>query len=97
MVRGKAVNDVQVLPESLHVLAGSQHGSYLRSSKADLGHVVFTQEQVVRCHLARDLDTLLLGGADDQNLIKLEIRSTSYKSKHIVLTVFTKYKREIFK
>lgn len=70
VVCGKAVNDVQVLPESLHVLTGSQHGSDLRSSNADICHVVLTQKQVVRCHLTRHLDTLLLGCADDQNLRK---------------------------
>lgn len=68
MVCGEAVDNVQVLPQRIHVLPGAQHGSHLRSPIADLRQVVVAQEQVVRCHLARHLDALLLGGPDDQDL-----------------------------
>lgn len=70
VVCGEAVDDVQVFPESLHVLSRSQHGSHLRSSVADLCHVVLTKEEVMRCHLTRDLDALLLRRSDDQDLKK---------------------------
>lgn len=68
MVRGKAVDDVQVFPERLHILACAQHGSDLRSSVANLRHVFLTQEEVMRRHLTRNLDALLLGSTDDQDL-----------------------------
>lgn len=70
VVCGKAVDDVQVFPESLHVLVCSQHGSDLRPSIADLWHIFLTEEEMMRCHLTRDLDALLLCCSDDQNLKK---------------------------
>lgn len=72
VVCGKAVDDVQVFPESLHVLICSQHGSDLRSSIADLWHVFLTEEEMMRRHLTRDLDALLFCRSDDQNLKKKE-------------------------
>lgn len=83
VVRGEAVDDVQVLPESLHVLAGPQHGPHLRSAVADLCHVVLAEEEVMRCHLTRDLDALLLRRSDDQDLKKefmkpFSIRNLNY-------------------
>ena len=72
VVCGEAVDDVQVLPQRLHVLECSQHGSDLRSSFADLPNVFLTQEEVMRCHLAGDLDALLLCCSDDQDLEKEE-------------------------
>lgn len=71
MVSGEAVDDVQVLPQRLHVLAGSQHGPHLRPTTADVGHVILAQEEVVRRHLACHLDALLLGRPDDQDLLLL--------------------------
>lgn len=68
VVCGEAVDDVQVLPQGLHVLVCSQHGTDLRSSFADLPHVFLTQEEVMRCHLTGDLDALLLCCSDDQDL-----------------------------
>lgn len=69
VVRGEAVDDVQVLPQRLHVLAGAQHGPHLRPAAADVGHVLLAQEKVVRRHFARHLDALLLGRPDDQDLL----------------------------
>lgn len=68
MVRGEAVNNVQVLPQRLHVLTGAKHGAHLRSAAPQIGHVVFAEEEMVRGHLTRDVDPLLLGGSDDQDL-----------------------------
>lgn len=70
VVGGEAVDDVQVFPESLHVLVGPQHGSDLRSSVADLCHVILAKEEVMRRHLTCDLDALLLRRPDDQDLEK---------------------------
>lgn len=70
VVGGEAVNDVQVFPQSLHVLVGSQHGSDLRSPIADLCHIFLTKEEVMRRHLTCDLDALLLRRSDDQDLKK---------------------------
>lgn len=70
MVCGEAVNDVQVFPESLHVLKCSQRGSDLRSAITDLCHIFLTKEEVMRRHLTRDLDTLLLRCSDYQDLKK---------------------------
>ena len=68
VVGGEAVDDVKVFPEGVHVLAGAKHGPDLRPPVANLGHVLLAQEEVVRRYLARDLDALLLGSADDQDL-----------------------------
>ncbi len=70
VICGKAVDDVQVLPQSLHVLVCSQHGSYLSSSIADRCHVFLTKEEVMRRHLTCDLNALLLRRSDDQDLKK---------------------------
>lgn len=70
VVCGEAVDDVQVLPQSLHVLARPQHGSDLRSPVTDLLHVVLAQEEVMGRHLACDLDALLLRRSDDEDLRK---------------------------
>lgn len=70
VIRGEAVDDVQVLPECLHVLAGSQHGPYLRPSVSDHRHVVLAKKEVMRGHLTCDLDALLLRCSDDQDLKK---------------------------
>lgn len=72
VVCGEAVDDVQVFPQSLHVLVGSQHGSDLRSAVADLRHVFLAEEEVMRSHLACDLDALLLRRSDDEDLKKGE-------------------------
>lgn len=71
MVRGEAVDDVQVLPKRLHVLTGTQHGPHLCPAAANVGHVLLAQEEVVRRHLACHLDSLLLGRPDDQDLLLL--------------------------
>lgn len=68
VVGGKAVDDVQVFPQRLHVLPGSQHGSDLCSPIADVRDVVLAQKEVMRRHLTGDLDALLLGSTDDHNL-----------------------------
>lgn len=70
VVRGKAVDDVQVFPESLHVAARSQHGPDLRSAVSDLRHVFLAEEEVMRGHLACDLDAPLLRCSDDKDLQK---------------------------
>lgn len=68
VVCSKAVDNVQIFPECLHVLACSQHGSNLRSTVADLRHIILAQEEVVRGDLACDLDALLLRSSDYQDL-----------------------------
>ena len=75
MVGGEAVDDVQVFPESLHVLSCSQHGSDLRPSVADVLHVFLAKEEVMRCHLTCDLDAFLLRRSDDQDLKKQKVKS----------------------
>ena len=54
MIGGKAVDDVQVLPESVLVLFGTENRSYLSAPFADPWDVIFTEEQVMRTHFARD-------------------------------------------
>ena len=68
VIGGKAVNDVQVLPESILVLLGAENRSHLRSSLADPRDVILTKEQVMWTHFARDGQTFLLCHTDDGNL-----------------------------
>jgi len=68
VVCGEAVDDVHVFPECLHVLTASQHRSDLRAALTDIRQMFLTQEQVMRRHLASDLDALLLCSSDYQDL-----------------------------
>lgn len=72
MICSEAVDNVQVFPECLHVLAGSQHGTNLRSALTDIPYVLLTQEEVMRSHLTCHLDALLLSCPDYQDLITIE-------------------------
>lgn len=68
MVSGKAVDDVHVLPERLHVLAGAQLRPHGRTALPEAPQVVPAQEEVVRGHLARHRDPPLLGRLDEEDL-----------------------------
>lgn len=58
MIGGETVDHVHVVPESLDVLAVSQHGSHLSLPVADPVQVALGEEQVVRTNLAGHRKTL---------------------------------------
>lgn len=68
MVGGKAVDDVHVVPERLHVLAGAQLRPHGRTALPEAPQVVLAQEEVMRGHLARHRDPPLLGRLDQEDL-----------------------------
>lgn len=68
MVSGEAVDDVHVLPERLHVLAGAQRWPHGCTALPEAPQVVLAQEKVVRGHLARHRDPPLLGRLDEDDL-----------------------------
>lgn len=68
VVRGEAVDGVHVLPESLQVLAGAQCWPHGRPALPEAPQVVPAQEEVVRGHLARHRDPLLLRCLDEEDL-----------------------------
>ena len=68
MIRGKAVDDVQALPEGILVLLGAEHRPHLSSPLANPWDVILTKEEVMRTHLASDGQPLLLGNTDYRNL-----------------------------
>lgn len=72
VICSEAVDNIQVFPERLHVLAGSQHRTNLRSPLTDIWYVLLTQEEVMRSYLTRHLDTLLLSCPDYQDLTAKE-------------------------
>lgn len=72
VICGKAIDDVQVLPECFLVLLGAQHWSHLRSALADAGNIVLTEKQVVGGHLTSDGKSFLFGNADNGNLQQKE-------------------------
>lgn len=65
VVSGEAVDDVKVFPKRLHVLTGTQHGPHLCSPISNFHHIILAEEEVMRRHLARDLDAFLLCRSDD--------------------------------
>lgn len=79
MIGGEAVYNVQVVPQGLHVLSGPQHGTHLPLLVPQPVKVVQTEEQVMRRHLAGNLDAFLLGSLNDQDLKKAK-RSDKWTS-----------------
>ena len=72
MICGKAVDNVQILPESFLVLLRDKNWPHLRSPLTNVRNIIFTEEQVMGTHFTRDRKTLLLGNTDYGNL-KLNI------------------------
>lgn len=68
MIGGKTINDIQIFPQCLHVLSGAQHGPHLSPAITKNRHIVFTQEEVMRCDLACHLNAFLLCSSDDKDL-----------------------------
>lgn len=69
MVSGKAVNDIQVLPEGIHVLPRAQHGAYLHFAQPKCVYIILTQEEVVGGHLTCHLDAFLFSSSDYLDLL----------------------------
>ena len=68
MICGKAVDNVQVLPESLLVLLRYKNWPHLRPPLTNARNVIFTEEQVMGTHFTRDWKTLLFGNTNYSNL-----------------------------
>ena len=68
MVSGKAVDDVDVIPEGVLVVTATQSRAYLTPPTANARDIVLAEEEVVGTHFTRDLQTPLLGKTDYSNL-----------------------------
>lgn len=58
MVSGETINNVQVVPQGLHVFSCRQFWTDLTSSFADTNDVVLGQEQMVGANFASHCQTL---------------------------------------
>ena len=68
MICGKAVDNVQILPESFLVQLRDKNWPHLRPPLTNTRNIIFTEEQVMGTHFTCDRKTLLLGNTDYGNL-----------------------------
>lgn len=68
MISSKAVYDVQVVPQGLHVIPRTQHGAHLPFIVPQPLEIIEAEEEVMWSHLAGHLDAFLLSSLDDEDL-----------------------------